>query len=95
MPISSPLFPSPVDLDKPIDKSRASRWLRKAEVLAEVPKIAQGMWHPFRRAWASNRRDLPEKDVAKAGGWSSPDVMKQCYQHATDEGVIAAVQERE
>ncbi len=92
---TTPLFPSPVSLDRPIDKSRASRWLLRAERLAGLPKIKQGLWHPPRRAWASNRRDLPEKDVAKAGGWSSPDVMKQCYQHATDEGVIAAVQERE
>ena len=72
-----------------------SRWLEKAERLAEVPKLKQGLWHPFRRAWATNRRDLPEKDVAKAGGWSSPDAMKLCYQHATDEGVLEAVQERE
>jgi hypothetical protein len=34
-------------------KTLAGRWLTRAEKLAEVPKLARGAWHPFRRSFAS------------------------------------------
>lgn len=30
--------------------------------------------------WATERKDLPLKDVAAAGGWSDTSTLLQCYQ---------------
>ena len=36
---------------------------------AELPKLRGGVWHPYRRLWATERKHLPDLDVAAAGGW--------------------------
>ena len=53
-----PLVPSNAEAHQPCGKILAGRWLRKAEKLAEVPKLARGAWHPFRRQCASERRQV-------------------------------------
>lgn len=35
------------------------------------------LWHAYRRLWASSRKDLPDVDVAQAGGWSSLEALYQ------------------
>src|SRR6478672_5829345 len=37
---------------------------------AELPKLKGGVWHPYRRKWATVRKHLSLADVAAAGGWS-------------------------
>ena len=65
-----PLFPAPKDDSKPIRRDLTARWLLKAERLAELPKLAGGQFsYPYRRLWATERKDLPVQDVAAAGGW--------------------------
>ena len=67
------------------------------EVVPEValqnglPKLIGGLWHPYRRKWATVRKALPDVDVAQAGGWKGTKAMKLCYQQSTPEGVLAAV----
>ncbi|MBX6332065.1 MAG: site-specific integrase, partial [Gemmatimonadaceae bacterium] len=63
-----PLFPSPQSPAEPIEKRLATRWLLKAERRAELPKLQGGAFHPYRRLWASERKNLPDVDVAAAGG---------------------------
>ena len=63
-----PLFPGGEKTDQAINDEIAAYWLRKAEKLAKLPKLARGGYHPFRRLWASERRHLPAQDVAAAGG---------------------------
>jgi hypothetical protein len=41
----------------------------------------------------SERKHLPDVDVAKAGGWRSINTMKRSYQLADDAGVLEAVME--
>ena len=82
------LFPSPSDDSKPFRRDVAARWLIKAEVLAELPKLRGGVWHPYRRLWAtdmrgcSHRKHLPDLDVAAAGGWRDTRALKLSYQQA-------------
>ncbi len=45
-----------------------------------MPKLEGGLWHPYRRMWATARKDLPLKDVAAAGGWRDHDTLLKCYQ---------------
>jgi len=51
-----------------MDSSLLSYWLLEAESKAKVDKLDGGLWHPYRRKWATERKDRPVKDVAAAGG---------------------------
>lgn len=64
------------------------RWLMKAERLAGVPKLKYGRFHPYRRLWASERKDDSDVDVAAAGGWASPEALKKSYQHADPDTML-------
>jgi integrase len=74
------LFPHPKDRRKPVDRHLAAYWLKRAHLLAKVEQPDGSLWHTFRRLWATERKDLPLKDVAAAGGWSDTSTLLQCYQ---------------
>jgi hypothetical protein len=61
--------PPPKHPEKPISRDCTSLWLLRAERLAGLPKLRGGVFHPYRRLWAIERRHLPPTDVAEAGGW--------------------------
>lgn len=86
-----PLFPASKDPDKAIDRGTATKWLEHAEQLAKLPKLAGGLWHAYRRLWANERKDLPDVDVADAGGWTGTKALRLVYQQASPDGVLAAV----
>lgn len=85
------VFPSPTDGTKKLERHLASRWLRRAERLANIEHVKGRGWHSFRRQWASELRHLPDTDVAAAGGWKDVTTMKRCYQHADAAGVLRVV----
>lgn len=86
-----PLFPAPKDPSKSIRRETAAKWLIRAEQLAGQPKVRGGVFHPYRRLFASERRHLPDIDVATAAGWKDPATMKKSYQQADPAGVLSAV----
>lgn len=53
------LFPSPNDPMKPIPRHWAAKWLLRAEKAAGLEKLQGGLWHPYRRKWATEREGLP------------------------------------
>ena len=55
----APLFPAPTDPSKTVSRHLADKWLRQAEGLAGVEPQVGGLWHPYRRMWATARKDLP------------------------------------
>ena len=85
------LFPSPSDPERPLRYEAASEWLCKAEELAELEPQEGSLWHAYRRLWASSRKDLPDIDVAQAGGWSSLDALKTAYQRPDDATMLRVV----
>jgi hypothetical protein len=85
------LFPSPGDPTKPVEYGLASEWLLQAERLAELPKLERGIWHPYRRKWATVRKHLPLTDVAAAGGWKSTQTLLKCYQQADEATMLKVV----
>lgn len=89
----APLFPAPKDPSKPVDRSRADRWLREAETLAEVEPHEGSLWHAYRRRWATVRKHLPATDVAEAGGWAGPETLQRAYQQADPETMLRVVLE--
>lgn len=88
----TPLFPDANESSRPIKKMRAEHLLARAERQAGLPHLERGLWHPYRRLWASERKALPDVDVAKAGGWRDLAVMKTAYQHADAATVLRVVE---
>ena len=43
-----------------------------------------GLWHPFRRKFATERKHMPLQDVALAGGWKEVQTLLECYQRPDD-----------
>lgn len=73
------LFPSINDPTKPLATDVASAWLIAAEKIAGVPKQDGGLWHPYRRKWVTERKHLPDVDVAACGGWADLSTLQTCY----------------
>ena len=84
------VFPAPKDPARPISKYLASKWLLKAYEFADVAREPGGLWHPFRRKWATERKKYPLRDVAAAGGWSDTQTLLVCYQQP-DEATLREV----
>lgn len=85
------LFPSAANPSAPITKDLAGQWLVRAEQLAGLPKLDGGLWHPYRRKWATERKTLPIADVAQAGGWRSIKTLEDCYQQADEDTMLSVV----
>ena len=46
------------------------------------PELKHGRWHPYRRFWAAERKNLLNADVAAVGGWGSKEALRFSYQEA-------------
>ncbi len=88
----APLFPAPRDASQPIRRDTASKWLLKAEKACGQPKLAQGTFHPYRRLFATERKNLPVQDVACAGGWRRVETVQRLYQQSDPATVLAAIE---
>lgn len=84
------VFASPNDSNQALARWGPKRWMRKAEGPAKLHPLKQGLWHPFRRGWATARKHMPVQDVAKGGGWTDTATVTKCYQHATAKETLAA-----
>ncbi|MGH7575293.1 MAG: hypothetical protein ACREM1_09245 [Longimicrobiales bacterium] len=87
----APLFPAPKATGA-IDRRLVTRWLIKAEKLAKLPKLERGVWHPYRRLWAIERKHLPVQDVAEAAGWRDTRSLQNLYQQADPATVLRVVE---
>jgi integrase len=77
----------------PVSRHLAAYWLKEAFSRGRIAKPEGGLWHMFRRAWATERKDLPLKDVAAAGGWRDTSTLLRYQQ--PDEDTLRAVVEYE
>jgi hypothetical protein len=59
--------------------------------LREHDRLEHDAFQKLRRKWATERKNPPDVDVAKAGGWRSVNTIKRSYQQADDPGVLEAV----
>ncbi len=58
-----------------------------------LPKLAGGLWHPYRRKWATGRKHLSITDVAAAGGWRDTATLLTCYTQPDNETLLAVMSE--
>jgi integrase len=77
----------------PMDRHLFDRWLVHAERKAKLPKLEGGLWHPYRRKWATERKHLSITDVAAAGGWQDTATLLTCYQQPTNDALLAVMSE--
>ena len=87
-----PLFPAARNGQKTMRRDVAARWLLRAENIAGLPKLRRGVFHPYRRLWASERKALPSKDVAHAGGWKDIETMLGSYVQSDAATVLRVVE---
>ena len=78
--------------DEGFETRQAGKWLVRAEALAELPKLRGGRWHPYRRLWANERKELPLQDVAAAGGWTDTKALALIYQKSDPETILRVVE---
>ena len=90
---SAPLFPKPTDPGVPMCRHLAAKWLQRAEALAGLESQKGTQWHAYRRKWATERKHLPDVDVAEAGGWRTLEILKTAYQQADPETMLRVVLE--
>ena len=65
----------------------------RAEKDAKLTKLVGGLWHPYRRAWATARKHLPLTDVAAAGGGRDTETLLTCYQQPDTQTLLAVMAE--
>jgi integrase len=96
-----PLFPAPRAkasaepgaMPKPWSRHHARKLLARAEKKAELAALDGSDFHAYRRKWATERKHLPAKDVALAGGWRDLRTLETAYTQADDATVLAVVTE--
>ena len=79
--------------DQPMDRHLFDKWLGVAGNDAKLPKLQGGLWHPYRRKWATERKHHSLKDVAAAGGWKDIETLLTCYQHPDLDTLLAVMSE--
>lgn len=84
------LFPSASDPEQPVSRRVMDESLIEAYRRAGLERQPGGLWHPWRRKWATERKEMPLKDVAAAGGWKEPRTLLICYQQ-TDQATMDRV----
>lgn len=79
--------------DQCMDRHQFDKWLTIAERRAKLPKLIGGLWHPYRRKWATERKHHAITDVAAAGGWKDVETLLTCYQQPDAETMLAVMSE--
>ena len=79
--------------DQCMDRHLFDKWLRAAERRAKLQKLKGGLWHPYRRKWATERKHHAITDVAAAGGWKDVETLLTCYQQPDAETMLAVMSE--
>ena len=87
------LFAGELKPEQPMECHLFDKWLSVAERAAKLPKLQGGLWHPYRRKWATERKHLSLKDVAAAGGWKDVETLTTCYQQPDTDTLLAVMSE--
>lgn len=84
-PASEWVFPAPSDPRRSCSRHLFDSWLRQAFELAGLPLPDGGLWHCYRRKWATERKEYPTGLIAAAGGWTRTETVEKYIQAAEQE----------
>jgi integrase len=87
---NAPLFPSPGNPNEPVSRWRLDTWLRAGEKKAALEPLEGGLWHPYRRKFATDMVNVPDRIVAKLGGWKTPRTL-DLYSQPSEEVLAEAL----
>jgi integrase len=87
------VFGAEHDTTKAMDRHLFDKWLAHAEKKAGLKKLDGGLWHPYRRKWATERKHLSVTDVAEAGGWKDTVTLLTYYARPDNETLLAVMSE--
>ena len=59
---------------------------------AELEHLTGGLGHPFRRKWATGRKDLPIPDVNAADARKDTNTLLTCDQHRSEGWMLTVMQ---
>lgn len=80
---------------QPVDRHAPRVWWVQAWKLAELgPRPTRMMWHSNRRAFATDLKTVPLKDLAALGGWKDTNTILQCYQQPDGDTMRRALAQR-
>jgi hypothetical protein len=85
------LFPR-ADGSGPWPREIFGEQLLVAEEKPGLEHLKGGAWHPFRRKWATERKDLPLVDVKATGGWRDTNTLLTCYQQTDDASMLRVME---
>jgi hypothetical protein len=80
-------------IPKPWTRHHSRKLLTRAEKAAKLDALEGSDFHAYRRKWATERKHLPDADVAAAGAWSDTRALKMSYQHADPATLLAVMTE--
>ena len=86
------LFPAPRGVG-PVSKRTAYDWLKAAEKKANVEALPGRAWHAYRARFATEMVDVPDRVVAKLGGWKSTATL-DIYQQPGEDVMLEALSRR-
>jgi integrase len=93
VPLPSSLVAEIREIQKELGAIGGWVFARASDGAQPIPKLKGGLWHPYRRKWATERKHRSPTDVAAAGGWRDVDTLLRCYQQPDDESLLAVMSE--
>jgi integrase len=76
----------------PWSRDQFSQKLVVAEHRAGLEHQRGGIWHPYRRKWATERKEYPLVDVMATGGWKDVKTLLTCYQYTDEQSMLAVME---
>jgi hypothetical protein len=71
-------------------------WWRRAEKLAGIDHAARLGWHSLRRKFVNDLKGItPLADLARMGGWKSPNTVLTVYEIPDEQTMRTALTRRE
>ncbi len=89
------VFPAPGDPHRPCSRHLFQDWWTRGETLAGLPREQRRGWHALRRAFATELKHIPLKDLCTLGGWKAPQTVLTCYVQPDAETMRQALARRQ
>lgn len=82
------------ELGAVVGRHQFNDWWQQATTRAELPVVVGRGWHSLRRAFATDLKATPLKDLCQLGGWKSAATVLTCYQQADEATMRTALESR-